>query len=96
MAHHGLIKILIEDALQNLRIPIKWSVFRDLLVEDDIKTLIYDVSPSIREEEGIEIEGEEHKEESPRVSPEAPERIAAGKGKPTSMYGRPLLGGHPV
>ena len=51
LAHHGLIRILIEDALQNLRIPIKWSVFRDLPVEDDIKTLIYDVSPSFSEEE---------------------------------------------
>jgi len=57
LAHHGLIRILIEDALQNLRIPIKWLVFRDLPAKDDIKTLIYDVSPSVREEEGIEIEG---------------------------------------
>jgi len=96
LAHHGLIKTLIEDALQNFRIPIKWSAFRDLPIEDDIKNLIYDVSPFVREEEGIETEGEEHKEESPRVSPEAPERIAARKLKPNSMYGQPLLGGHPV
>lgn len=51
LSHHGLIRILIEDALQNLRIPITWSVFRDLPVEDDIKTLTYDVSPSVSEEE---------------------------------------------
>ena len=51
LAHHGLIRILIEDALQNLRIPIAWLVFRDLLVEDNIKTLTYDVSPTISEEE---------------------------------------------
>ena len=37
--------------LQNLRIPIKWLAFRDLLAEDDIKTLTYDVSPSVSEEE---------------------------------------------
>ena len=51
LAHHGLIRILIKDALQTLRIPITWSVFRNLPVEDDIKTLTYDVSPSISEEE---------------------------------------------
>ena len=51
LAHHGLIRILIEDALQNLRIPITWPVFRHLPVEDDIKTLTYDVSPTVNEEE---------------------------------------------
>jgi len=49
--HHGLIKILIEDSLQNLRIPITWSVFRDLLSDDDIKTITYDASPFVSEEE---------------------------------------------
>ena len=28
--HHGLIRILIKDGLQGLRIPITWSVFRKL------------------------------------------------------------------
>lgn len=51
MAHHGLIRILIEDSLQNLRIPTTWLVFRDLSTEDDIKALTYDVSPTISEEE---------------------------------------------
>ena len=51
LAHHGLIRILIEDALQNLRTPITWSVFRDLPAEDDIKALTYDVSPIVSEEE---------------------------------------------
>ena len=40
----------------------KWSVFRDLPIEDDIKNLIYDVSPSVSEEEekqeeDIELDG---------------------------------------
>ena len=51
LAHHGLIRILIEDALQNLRTPITWSVFIDMPVEDDIKALNYDVSPTVSEEE---------------------------------------------
>jgi len=46
-----LIRILIATAIQNLRISITWSVFRDFLVEDDIKTLTYDVSPSVSDEE---------------------------------------------
>ena len=67
MAHHGLIRILIEDSLQNLWIPITWSVFKDLPVEDDIKTLTYDVSPSVIEEEAkkedTEIDGDDRDEE---------------------------------
>jgi len=64
LAHHGLIRILIEDSLQNLRIPIKWLVFRDLLAKDVIKTLTYDVCPSIskeeaKKEEDIELDGDE-------------------------------------
>ena len=51
LTHHGLIRILIKDALQTLRIPITWSFFRNLPAEDDIKTLTYDVSPSVSEEE---------------------------------------------
>jgi len=55
-----LIRILIEDAVQNLRIPITWLVFIELLVEDDIKTLTYDVSPPVSEEEEKQ-EGEDTK-----------------------------------
>ena len=51
LSHHDLIRILIEVAFQNLRIPMKWSIFRDLPARDDIKTLIYDVSPSVNKEE---------------------------------------------
>jgi len=73
LAHHGLIKILIKDALQNLRIPIKWLVFRDLPVEDDIKTLIYDVSPSVMEKEETNTKDHderEHKEDDVEIEEE--------------------------
>lgn len=69
LAHHGLIRILIEDALQNLRIPITWPVLRDLPAEDDIKTLTYDVSPFVseeeakQEEEDTELDGDDMDEE---------------------------------
>lgn len=64
-----MIRILIKDALQTLNIPITWSIFRDLLAEDDIKALTYDVSPSVSEEEAkqekedTELDGDEMDEE---------------------------------
>ena len=30
LAHHGLIRLIIEDALQNPRIPITWETFKDM------------------------------------------------------------------
>jgi len=29
-SHHGLIKLILEDALQNLSLPITWKTFRDM------------------------------------------------------------------
>jgi len=64
--------ILIEDALQNLKTPITWLVFRDMPAKDGIKALTYDVSPTVNEEkvnqeeedtEGDEIEEHDEDEE---------------------------------
>ena len=52
LAHHGLMKQLVEEALHTLTIPIAWEIFRNMTREDDIKALTYDHSPS-------ESEGEE-------------------------------------
>lgn len=43
LAHHGLIKLLVEDALHTFRIPIAWEIFRNMTKEDDIKALTYDL-----------------------------------------------------
>jgi len=51
LAHHGLIKLLVEDALHTYTIPIAWEIFRNMSREDDIKTLTDDLSPSSSEEE---------------------------------------------
>jgi len=51
LAHQGLIRILIEDALQNLKTPITWTIFRDMPTEDAIKVFTYDDSPTVSEEE---------------------------------------------
>ena len=46
LAFHGLIKILVEEALHTFTIPIAWEIFRNMKAEDDIKSLTYDISPS--------------------------------------------------
>jgi len=51
LAHHGLIKILVEEALHTFTLPIAWEVFQNMTAEDDIKALTYDVSPIGSEEE---------------------------------------------
>ena len=51
LAHHGLIELLVEDALHTYTIPIAWEIFRNMTKEDDIKTLTDDLSPSGSEEE---------------------------------------------
>ena len=50
LAHHGLIKILVEEALHTLTIPIAWEVFRNMIAEGDIKALTYDVIHAVSEE----------------------------------------------
>ena len=51
LAHHGLIKILVEESLYTFTLPIAWEVFENMIAEDDIKALTYDVSPTGSEEE---------------------------------------------
>jgi len=64
LAHHGLIKLLVEEVLHNFTIPIAREIFRNMTREDDIKALTYDHSPSESEgEEQEEEEGEEIEEQ---------------------------------
>jgi len=51
LAHHGLIKLLVEEALHTFTIPIAWEIFRNMTVEDDRKVVTYDLNPSDSEEE---------------------------------------------
>lgn len=72
LAHHGLIKLLVEDALHTYTIPIAWEIFRNITKEDDIKTLTDDLSPSRSEEEEKkgEAEKEIHEDEEPHTEEE--------------------------
>jgi len=46
-----LINNLLEEALHTFTLPISWEVFLNMTVEDDIKALTYDASPTGSEEE---------------------------------------------
>jgi len=71
LAHHGLIKLILEDDLQNLRLPITWTTFRDMQVGGAIQALEYEKSP-ITSEKGEELE-EENEEETEEENEEETE-----------------------
>jgi len=39
LSHHGIIKLILEDALRNLKVPILWSTFVDMDREDVIQEI---------------------------------------------------------
>jgi len=49
LAHHGLIKLLVEDALHTYIVPIAWEIFRNMSRDDNIRTLAENISPSSSE-----------------------------------------------
>jgi len=51
LAHHGLIKLLVEDALHTYTIPISWEIFRNMSRDDNIRVLAENITPSSSEEE---------------------------------------------
>lgn len=63
LAHHGLIKLILEDALQIVRLPITWTTFRDMQIEGEIKTLECDKSPTASERDEEETERDEEETE---------------------------------
>lgn len=44
-------KILVEESLHKCTLPIAWEIFWNMIAEDNIKALTYDVSPTGSEEE---------------------------------------------
>ena len=56
LAHHGLIKLLVEEGIPTFTIHIAWEMFRNMTEEDYIKALTYDHIPS--HSEGEEKKGE--------------------------------------
>lgn len=60
LAQHGLIKLILEDSLHNLIIPIAWSKFAHMQEEGEIRAIEYEKIPTFSEEEE---ETEDEKEE---------------------------------
>lgn len=50
LAHHGLIKLLVEDSLHTYTVPISWKIFRNMSRDDDIRTLVENITPSSSDE----------------------------------------------
>ena len=50
VAHHGLIKLLVEDALHTYTVPLSWEAFRNLTKDGDIKMLTEELTTSNSEE----------------------------------------------
>ena len=70
LAHHGLIKLLVEDALHTYTVPISWEIFRNMSRDDDIRILAEDIT-SYSNEEG------EHTEEGKKTNGEGTQDIQA-------------------
>jgi len=57
LAHHGLIKLLVEAALHTYTVPLSWEIFRNMSKDDDIQILAEELTSSSSEErEHIEAE----------------------------------------
>lgn len=50
LAHHGLIKLLVEDALHTFTVPLSWEIFRNMSKDDDIRVLAEELTSSNSEE----------------------------------------------
>ena len=50
VAHHGLIKLLVEDALHTYKVPLSWEAFWNLAKDGDIKMLTEELTSSSSEE----------------------------------------------
>lgn len=50
LTHHGLIKLLVEDALHTYTVPLSWDIFRNMTRDDDIQILANELTSSSSEE----------------------------------------------
>jgi hypothetical protein len=73
IAHHGLIKLLVEDALHSYKVPLSWESFRNLTRDGDIKMLIEDSGSSSSEDKEAVAEEKEAEEKADSPIPSARE-----------------------
>ena len=82
LAHHGLIKLLVEDALHTYTIPLSWEIFRNMSKDDDIRILVKELTSSSSEErEHIEAEEKSRGKETLDKPPQKEQEEKQGKGQ---------------
>lgn len=82
LAHHGLIKLLVEDALHTYTVPLSWEIFRNMSKDDDIRILAEELTSSSSEEkEHTEAEKEAKGQEIPDKPPKKEQKEPREKGQ---------------
>ena len=84
LAHHGLIKHLVEDALHTYTVPLSWEIFRNMYKDDDIRILVEKLTSSNSEEkEHTEVEKKAKGQETPGKPPKKEQKEPREKGQAT-------------
>ena len=81
VAHHGLVKLLVEDALHSYKVPLAWESFRNLTREGDIKMLLEETGSSSGEEEEPAAESKKGKSQKIPTPTQKKERKEKEEGK---------------
>ena len=80
LAHHGLIKLLVEDALHTYIVPLSWEIFCNMSRDDDIRILAEELTSSSSEErEHIEAEEKAKGKETQERQPQKEQEEERGK-----------------
>jgi len=70
LAHHGLIKLLVEDALHTYIVPLSWEIFRNMSKDDDIRIFAEEfTSSNSGEKEHTQAEKKAKGQETPGKTP---------------------------
>lgn len=86
VAHHELIKLLVEDALHTYKVPLSWEAFRNLTKDGDIKMLTEELGSSSSEEKesvpaGKKEKGQRPMAKAPKTEPKEKQEKKGAKEK---------------
>lgn len=82
LAHHGLIKLLVEDALHTYIIPLSWEIFRNMSRDDNIRIFAEELTSSSSEEgEHAEAREKTSGKETQDKQAQVGQKEKEGKGK---------------
>jgi len=70
LAHHGLIKLLVEYALHTYTVPLSWEIFQNMSKDDDIRILAEELtSSSSKQKKHTKAEKKAKGKQTPRKPP---------------------------